>query len=178
MSTFASSGAGLDLLGARLWYRRKVRRYAWYTESNPTAQKAHAAFWGALGQRPKLVHRVDDWELQRVLRRADVETITLRCAPFSPKHRRYPKGCWAAIREAAIAMAGAKRRRPRVIIYENTAGLWQRRALKWRQRVERLLRGLRRYRWEAIRTSPHWHSGCPQRRDRIFYVGIRITRRA
>ena len=172
LSSFASVGAVLDTLGARLVRRGVLSTCDWWADSNPAVQRAHVAYWSQMGQHPRLLERVDDWELQQRLPRTDVENITLRCAPFSPKHRKFPKGCWAAVRELRIALAGTARRKPRVVIYENTAGLWQRRAHKWRRRVERLLRGLKGYCWEAIRTSPHRHSGCPVRRERVFYVGI------
>ena len=172
LHTFASTGAGLDMMGAQLMAAGRVHECVWYVEGNPVVRRAHDAYWTALGQHPRGYRRADDWELQRMMPRADVELITLRCAPFSPKHRRFPRGCWAALRELRVVLAGVKRRCPRVVIYENTAGLWRRQARAWRRRVERLLRGLRRYRWGAVHTSPHRHSGCSVRRERIFYLGV------
>ena len=172
LRTFASTGAGLDTMGARLIATGRLQECVWWTEGNATAQRAHRAFWQGLGQRPRHYPRADDWEMQQAMERADVELVTLRCAPFSPKHRRYPKGCWASLRELRIVVAGLRRRRPHVIIYENTAGLWQRRTRVWRRRVERLLQSLAGYEWLAMRTSPHRHSGCSLRRDRVFYAGV------
>ena len=61
-------------------------------------------------------------------------------------------------------------RRPRIIIYENTAGLWEKEEA--RDRVEMLLQQGSAYVWESMRISPRRHCGVGVERDRVFYVGI------
>ena len=137
----------------------------------PIARRAHRAFWKSLGQEPVEWNLAEDKDLADARHHVDVELITLRCAPFSPKNRKFPAGCEAALRELRAVIKGTHKRSPRVIIYENTAGLWRKACL--RRRVEMILRKCRAHRWEAIKLSPHTHAGIPVRRMRIFYVGIK-----
>ena len=137
----------------------------------PIARRAHRAFWKSLGQEPVEWNLAEDKDLADARHHVDVELITLRCAPFSPKNRKFPAGCEAALRELRAVIQGAHKRSSRVIIYENTAGLWRKASL--RRRVEMILRKCRAHRWEAIKLSPHTHAAIPVRRMRIFYVGIK-----
>ena len=124
--------------------------------------------------------------------------VTVRCAPFSPKNRHYPAGCHAALRELHAVLAGSCKRSPKCIIYEilrnayrhtcdptdilcnqtrassfasaTIAGLWRKSSM--RALVEAVLRRCVAYKWEALKLSPHTHTGSPVRRIRVFYVGI------
>jgi site-specific DNA-cytosine methylase len=145
--------------------------YKWSAEGCPIARRAHRAFWKSLGQEPTEWTLAEDDDLADPQHRVDVELVTLRCAPFSPKNRKFPTGCEAALRELCAVIKGVRKRSPCVIIYENTAGLWRKASL--RRRVEMVLRKCRGYRWEAIKVSPHIHAGVPVRRMRVFYVGIK-----
>ena len=145
--------------------------YQWCAEGCSIAQRAHRAFWQALGQAPTLWTAAEAPALADSEHRVDIELVTLRCAPFSFKNHSYPKGVEAALRELYAVARGVRKRSPRLIIFENTAGLWRRASL--RHRVERILRLIGGYQWEAIKVSPHTHAGVPVRRLRVFYVGIR-----
>ena len=163
---------GIDTMGVVLTQMLATGAvYKWSAEGCPIARRAHRAFWKSLGQQPTEWTLAEDDDLADPQHRVDVELVTLRCAPFSPKNRKFPAGCEAALRELCAVIKGVRKRSPCVIIYENTAGLWRKASL--RRRVEMVLRKCRGYRWEAIKVSPHIHAGVPVRRMRVFYVGIK-----
>lgn len=174
LRSFSAWGAGINLLGLALFRAHGNLSYLCYAETHPKVAKGHDILWGALGQRPRHFTRAEAVPMEPRLA-ADAELITLSCGPFSAKNHEYPQGCWAAIRELRLLMRGVRARRPKLTIYENTSGLWERGF--WRKAVERVLRersGRRstRYSWEATRCSPHVHGGAPVKRDRVFYIGF------
>ena len=168
--SFAALGAGLDLLGAALWEASERRlKYAWYAEALEEAAAAHDVIWAAVGAHPRRVLRAEDTSRLR-LPRADVELVTLRCAPFSPANRRFPAGVWAAVAELRATMAGVFARRPLMIVYENSAGLL--RAAWMRAAVESALSGDAGYEWELVVACPELQQGACCRRRRAFYIGV------
>ena len=94
-----------------------------------------------------------------------IEIITLRCAPFV-----HGEGVEAALRELRAVMESVAARRPRVVVYENTSGLWEKKEL--RSRVEMLLGRAQFLNWESLRVSPHKNCGLGVVRERVFYVGV------
>jgi hypothetical protein len=168
--SFAQIGAGMGCLGAAMFEACKQGRpsYLWYAEGNDAAAAAHAAFWEHTGQRPtrfRHAERTDE------AKRADVELITLRCAPFSQANPR-SKGANGAIRELRAVVDASASRGPAAVIYENAHGLWQKERL--RALVEDALAGYGSgYKWVAFVTSPHLHGGGTMRRSRVIYVGVR-----
>lgn len=145
---------------------------AWAVDACKIAQRGHRALWMHSAHPPQLLDvRAEAAELRCAKWHVHGELLTPRCAPFSAANRRFPKGCWAALRELEEIVAGTAVRKPRVVIYENTAGLWRTPVL--RACVEEiLLRILSAYDWEATLVSPHLHCGVPVRRSRVFYVGV------
>ena len=171
LKTVGSLCCGIDMMGAVVC-RTLGARKCWAVEACPIARKAHAAFWSALGcQVDQSILRAEDPALVDVRYHVDVELLTPRCAPFSFKNRYYPAGCWAAIAELAEILRGVFRRRPRVVVYENSIGLW-RSSREWRKRVEMLLCGDRSYQWESMVVTPELHCGINVRRRRVIYVGL------
>jgi hypothetical protein len=73
----------------------------------------------------------------------------------------------------AGSVDGTVVRRPRVVIYENSKGLWRQMGGDTRERVESLLMDCMAYEWEAMAVSPHLHCGVGARRPRVFYIGVR-----
>lgn len=195
LHSFGSLCCGVDGIGAAVFeWLGEGASYVFAAEGHPKARAAHVAFWAEMGQAPRLSAAADTRELTAALvpspggepwRRgrahrtpsagaqlgvADVEILSPRCAPWSSKNRHFPKGCWAALRELRSILRRVRTRRPTVLLYENSSGLWKRRV--WRRRIEAELRSLRSYRWESMRLSPHTHCGQPVRRERVYYVGI------
>lgn len=172
LCTVGAIGSGINTLLAALAPRlAPALSYRWYVDACDDASVAHDAFWAVLGQRPTRWRWAEDHAADATCPAVDLELITLRCSPYSPANRSFPAGCWAALAELVAVMRGVASRRPRVIIYENTQGLW--RDAAWRRRVESVLSSCSSYRWVAISTSPHLHSASPVRRPRVFYVGVR-----
>jgi len=172
LRTFGSLGSGVDTFGAvLLGMMTKGASYVWAAEGCLIARRAHRAFWTTLGQCPQMFPRADDLILASTRWSVDVELLTLRCAPFSPMNRTYPAGCDAALAELSAVLRGVCARRPRLIVYENTQGLWRR--AEMRARVEMILSACSEYEWEAMLVSPHMHAGVPVRRVRVFYVAMR-----
>jgi hypothetical protein len=172
LKSFAALGAGVNTMGLVLVaVLGSAARYVWWAEACDIAQRAHVALWTHLGTRPVHHLRAEDPRLSTPRWRVDVELLSLRCAPFSPRSMQFPKGCAAALRELVAVLRGVAARRPAVIIYENTAGLW--RTPLWRARVEFFLRYYcPDYEWESVLLSPHWHSNVPVRRPRVFYMAV------
>ena len=172
LRTFAALGAGINTIGlVMLHVLGLAARYVWWAEACPIARAAHTAMWRHLGSKPVHWTRAEDPALASPRWRVDIELLSLRCAPFSPKSMQFPRGCAAALQELAAVLRGVAARRPTVVIYENTAGLW--RTPLWRARVEFMLRYyLPEYDWEGMLLSPHWHSDVPVRRTRVFYTAV------
>lgn len=171
LKTVGSLCCGIDLMGAVVC-RTLGANKRWAVEACPIARKAHSAFWSALGcQVDETILRAEDPALADDRFHVDVELVTPRCAPFSLKNRYYPAGCWAAIAELEAILRGVFIRRPRVVIYENSYGLW-RRSGAWRKLVETLLCGDRSYQWESMVVSPELHCGINVRRKRVIYIGL------
>ena len=171
LNTVGSLCSGIDMMGAVVCRELRAHK-CWAVEACPIARKAHSAFWSALGCRvDQSILRAEDPALADVHYHVDVELLTPRCAPFSLKNRFYPAGCWAAIRELAEILRGVFIRRPQVIVYENSYGLWRCSSV-WRKRVESLLCGDPSYQWESMVVSPELHCGVNVRRKRVIYVGL------
>ena len=79
--------------------------------------------------------------------------------------------CRHQFAELAAILRGVFIRRPRIVIYENSCGLWRCSSV-WRKRVESLLCGDRSYAWESMEVSPELHCGINVRRKRVIYVGV------
>jgi hypothetical protein len=171
--SFAQLGAGWGLLGAALHEEAETAggtiEYLWMAEADGIAQQAHEALWRHTGQAPRRFARAE--EVQDAPR-AEVELISLRCAPFSQANAS-GKGINAAIRELEAAMELCALRRPKCVVYENVDGVWRNEAR--RKQVQGALAAMGKdYVWEVIRTSPHVHGGAKMRRWRIFYIGVRV----
>ena len=146
-------------------------RYMWWAEGCCIAIRAHYALWAGLGEVPYHWTRAEDTRMAKSEWHASWETMSLRCAPFSPKSRVHPKGCAAALMELAAVLRGVAARRPIAFVCENTSGLW--RTPLWRVRVEFLLRYyMPDYVWESMLHSPHVHAGVPVRRMRAIYMAV------
>lgn len=149
-------------------------RKAWAVDACTIAARAHEALWR--GAATLHIMRAEAAALRCATWHVDMELVTPRCAPFSPANRLFPAGCWAALRELEAILAGTAARRPRVVVYENTAGLWRTPVL--RACVEEILqRILHEYDWEAALVSPHENCSEPARRRRVFYMGVLRTLR-
>ena len=171
--TFAASGAGLNILGAALWeLRRRKIAYVWYAECDETTRKAHDALWTAMGAAPRRVARAEATMGVR-LPQAEVELITLRCAPFSPKNRSFPRGVWAAVAELTAVLQAVFARSPKLIVYENTAGVLRKAWL--RAAIEQTLAGDVRYDWELMVAMPERQSNAMCSRRRAYYIGVLRT---
>ena len=170
--TFGSLGAGINTMALVL---RDVFphpiQYSWWAEGCCIAMRAHDALWAGLGEKPNHWTRAEDVGLASSVHHVGCETMSLRCAPFSPKSKEHPKGCAAALMELAAVLQGVAARRPIALVCENTSGLW--RTPLWRARVEFLLRYyLPDYAWESMLHSPHIHAGVPVRRLRAIYMAV------
>jgi hypothetical protein len=169
LRTYGALGAGVNLfgliMGAVLGATCK-----WWAEGCGIARRANEAIQSFTGQKAAWFARAESVPTGADMK-VGLELLTLRCAPWSPKSRNFPQGCWAAIAELLAVMEGIKARSPRAIVVENTAGLWRHDI--WRERVESCLLTCEEYEWEAVITSPHVHSAVPVIRWRVFYIGVR-----
>jgi hypothetical protein len=168
--TFATLGAGVSIMGATLVheYREEATlSYSWFAESVDRVAAAHEAMWAVKGMAPTRFRRAESDEITE---HADIELVSLRCAPFSSANRTAGRGRWAALRELVEVMRNLRRRRPLGVIMENTAGVW--RLPGWRALVEAVIDRGSLYQWEALFTSPKLHSNAPMSRARVFYIGV------
>lgn len=101
-----------------------------------------------------------------------IDVVTLRCQPFSLANPNFPLGVEAALNELCAVMAGVMLRRPRMIMYENTSGLWARPSLRRRLETVLLRTTEQIYDWESARLCPHQHWGECSLRDRVFYMAV------
>ena len=150
--TFAASGAGIGLMGATLWEATgRQAKYLWYAEGVDAADRAHVAMWEALRERPARYTRAELTGAEGAPH-ADAELLSLRCAPFSAANRSFPEGIWAAIAELIAVLTAVFARQPRIIIYENSAGMLRQ---TWvRAAVERALTRDPAYTWELAVACP------------------------
>ena len=172
LHAFGSLGSGINTMALVL---RSVLphpvRYSWWAEGCCIAMRAHVALWEGLDEAPDHWTRAEDVGLASSAHHVGLETMSLRCAPFSPKSKEHPKGCAAALMELAAVLRGVAARRPVALVCENTSGLW--RTPLWRARVEFLLRYyMPDYSWESMLHSPHIHAGVPVRRLRAIYMAV------
>lgn len=123
------------------------------------------------GHQPRAFALAESAEMAAVDLRADAEVVTLDCSPFSPAGD--GTKVQGALQLLEAVMIGVASRRPKVVIYESTAGLW--RYDEWRRAAERSLQSCQAYEWEALRVNPAAHLGLGVSRDRVFYVGILRT---
>ena len=162
--TVGATGSGLNLTALQL-ARVMGLQVRWMADGCPIAGPAGLRLTQDLGHSPeKWGEATSPLYASRKFRVA-VEVVTLRCAPFV-----HGEGIEAALRELRFVMESVLVRRPRVVVYENTSGLWEKDEA--RRRVEMLLQRGETYRWESIRVSPAKHCGVGMERDRVFYVGI------
>ena len=157
-------GAGLGLTVLQV-ARRMECGVRWMMDGCPIAGPAGQRLARELGHEVELLGEATELGWAHYKYRVTVEVITLRCAPFV-----HGEGVEAALRELRAVMEGVAARRPRVVLYENTAGLWEK--VELRKRVERLLTMGGRYAWESMRVSPHLHGGVGITRERVFYSGV------
>lgn len=157
-------GAGLNLTALQVAQEMSMR-VAWMMEGCPIAGPAGERLAKELGHDVQLLGEATDSMYAAKSMRVALEVLTLRCAPFV-----HGDGTEAALRELRAVLEATAVRRPRAIIYENTAGLWEK--AEMRDRVEMLLQRCEAYRWESMRVSPHKHCGVGVVRERVFYVGI------
>lgn len=173
LQSFSSLGAGVGCAAAAVAKALGSGcRYVAWAEGCAIAQRAHEAYWADAPTQPKWFCRAEAPELADPAWRADIEVITLRCAPFSMANRYYPRGRAAALAELQAVMEGVRARGPELVIYENTRGLWRERDT--RLQVEAILRTTGAdYEWESSVVDPARHLGVPVQRARVFYVGVR-----
>ena len=162
--TVGATGAGLNLTTLQL-SRIMDLRVKWMADGCPIAGPAGFQLTRDLGHDPDMWGEATNPCYASKKFRVAMEVITLRCAPFV-----HGEGVEAALRELRFVMESVMVRRPRIIIYENTAGLWEKEEA--RDRVEMLLQQGSAYVWESMRISPRRHCGVGVERDRVFYVGI------
>ena len=170
--TVGAVGAGLGITAlqvAKYWNGR----VAFAIDACPKVGPAGFRLLELAGQEAEAIAlRAEEASLRTRRLRTAIEVITLRCSPFCP---RSGKDLEAALLELWRVIQGVAARAPRVIVYENTAGLWE--VDDTRARVEALLQTLQAYNWEAMVVDPVAHAQAGVHRKRVFYTGIRKERR-
>ena len=141
----------------------------WAAEGCPLVGPAAARLVALCGHECIMLPEADGRVLASGAWQVTVEVITLSCYPFSTAGT--ARELEPHLTELKEVLEGLCTRKPRVVIYENTAGLW--RTPEIRQRVEAMLVCCRAYEWESTRVDPKKHAGVGISRDRIFYVGVR-----
>ena len=179
--SIGEAGSGMGLMGIQAaavidgWTkgtRTTPCSIKWMADACPIAGPVGIELARRMGHDPRHFKWAEEPELETTEWRTTVELVTLRCAPFSPANAKYPEGVEAAFAEAACVFQGVARRRPRVVIMENTAGLWRHEAD--RARYESLLGVFGAYAFEVAKLSPHWHADSDAKRARVFYVGVAL----
>lgn len=170
--TLGAAGAGIGLT----WMQAatalpEAASLLWMAEAEERTQAAGADMARRMGHLPCVFGRAEAAELADCRWRTTVELVTTRCAYASSARPARMRGVEAALNELVVVIRGSHARGARVLIYETTAGLWRKPAL--RQRVEGILQAEAPGDWEAVRVSPHLHLGARVRRDRVFYVRVR-----
>ena len=138
----------------------------------PIASSVGPAVLLAHGHSPRWFARAECAALAALEWSSFIDVITLRCQPFSLANPNFPLGVEAALNELHAVMEGVMLRRPRLVLYENTSGLWGRPSLRRRLETVLLRVSAQTYDWESARLCPHQHWGECSHRDRVFYMAV------
>lgn len=166
--TVGSIGTGMGLTAIQV-ADAVGGRVEWCAEACATAQAAGGQMMLMTGHEPEWFDQAEQPELASPKRSMAIEANSLCCAPFSPAGNK--SGVERAMREFRNVLEGVAARQSKVVVFENTDGLWD--EPEWRARVEQMLVRVTNYEWESMMVSPHLHGGVPLMRKRVFYTGVR-----
>lgn len=152
--------------------------YAFAIECDAHVATLHQRIWGEKCR--LLLQRVEDDE---VMMAPEVEVLTAAppCTPYTPKNEKRGSEENKSRSEEEVetllkALRYLEARRPKLVIIENVTGIESKGGVAARAFEKAMIDACEDYVWFKQTVAPNGHCKLPNRRDRIFWVGVLAPR--